>query len=478
MENLKKQRQNKKLNGCDFIISQQVSTFLSDVFFAQDSSQNSTDNVKPSLTIAFSGGLDSCVLLHVLAELRKSVGFQLAAHHVHHGLSSHADTWADFCQATCDRLNVPLIITRANINANSELGIEAAARKARYAILFKHNINFVCTAHHQDDQAETLLLQLARGSGVKGLAAMAPFDSKRKLLRPLLNISRTTLEQYAKHHRLSWVDDESNLNQKFDRNFIRHSILPLLEKQYSAIKQNLARTATHLAEANDLLDTLAEQDAKACFKDGVDANTLFLSPLISLSQSRVNNVLRWWLAQNYVRMPSTSQLQQITQQLLFAKSDADIKIRLTQESFNVNDEKPRELILKRYLHSAYIITGSVASLPIHAVWKNESVIHLSNQSYLKFSQVIGEGFAIKHLNNKQLFIKNRVGGERFKPDLNRPSRSLKVILQTSSIPPWQREQLPLIYLGDTLAIIPNIGVDAHLKATENEIGLLVTSHTK
>lgn len=476
MENSKKQRQNKKINERDDSLSQQVSSFLSDVFSVQNSEQ--TSSVQPILTIAFSGGLDSCVLLHVLAGLRQSVGFLLTAHHVHHGLSIHADAWVDFCQTRCKQLNIPLIISTVNVDSNSCLGVEAAARKARYAALMNQNTGFVCTAHHQDDQAETLLLQLARGAGVKGLAAMAPMDAKRKLLRPLLNTSRTTLESYAKQYQLAWVDDESNLNQKFDRNFMRHSILPIFMRQYPSIKQNLARTAAHLAEANHLLDELAEQDAKACFNDDLTINTLLLPPLIGLSHSRINNVLRWWLAQNDVRMPSTSQLQQITQQLFNAKSDAAIKIRVTQENFSGDDESSPELMLRRYRHCAYLVAETTANAPIDAVWKNEQVIHLPNQSYLSFSQKLGEGIAIKHLNNKQLLIKNRVGGERFKPDLNRPSRSLKVALQTSSVPPWQRAQLPLIYLEDTLAIIPDIGVDAHLKAATDEMGLLVSWHAE
>lgn len=416
MENLKKQRQNKKINAGDNLLSQQVSTFLSEVFSVQNA-------VKPTLTLALSGGLDSCVLLHVLATIRQSAGFHLTAHHVHHGLSINANNWADFCQTICNQLNILLTISTVNINPNSSLGIEAAARKARYSVLMSKSTGFICTAHHQDDQAETLLLQLARGAGVKGLAAMAPIDTKRKLLRPLLNISRANLEHYAKLHQLVWVDDESNLNQQFDRNFMRHSVLPALQQQYPTIKQSLARTAAHLAEANSLLDVLAEQDAKACFTNNQVITQLFLPPLISLSQPRINNVLRWWLAQSHVRMPSTSQLQQITEQLLQAKSDAAIHIKITQENADFDDENPAKLTLKRYQNRAYLIAETVDNLFLDITWKNEPVVHLPNQNTLTFTQKMGEGFAIKYLDNKQLVIKNRVGGERFKPDLNRPSRS-------------------------------------------------------
>ena len=492
MENLKKQRQNKKINAGGNLLSQQVSSFLSDVFSSQNAVKSTLNiqadiqselHIQPTLTLALSGGLDSCVLLHILANIRQSVGFDLTAHHVHHGLSVYANTWADFCQTICDQLNIPLTISTVNINPNSHLGIEAAARKARYSALISKSSGFICTAHHQDDQAETLLLQLARGAGVKGLAAMARVDSKRKLLRPLLNSPRANLESYARLNQLVWVDDESNLNQQFDRNFMRHSILPVLQQQYPAIKQNLARTANHLAEANALLDELAEQDAQACITVNQPISQLFLPPLMTLSQPRINNVLRWWLAKNHVQMPSTSQLQQISVQLLQAKSDAAIHIKLNCESIDNSDETPAELTLKRYQNCAYLIAGNIDNLLLNIAWKNESVIQLPNQGTLTFSQKMGEGFAIKHLINKQLVIKNRVGGERFKPDLNRPSRSLKVLLQMSGVPPWQRERLPLIFMDETLVIVPNIGaeknsqlVDANLKAAADEMGLQVFWH--
>ncbi|MES2500449.1 MAG: tRNA lysidine(34) synthetase TilS, partial [Pseudomonadota bacterium] len=373
MENLKKQRLNKKTNKRDVSLSQQVNTYLSDVFSAQNA-------VNPQLIIALSGGLDSCALLHILATLRHSVGFQLSAHHVHHALSPNADAWADFCQTICNQHDIPLIISRVHVNADSSSGIESAARQVRYRALFSKNTGFICTAHHQDDQAETLLLQLARGAGVKGLAAMAPLDAKRKLLRPLLSISRAELEQYAQQHQLAWIEDESNLNQQFDRNFMRHSILPSLMQQYPAITQNLARSAAHLAEANDLLDELAASDAKACFADNQAISQLLLPPLMLLNQSRINNVLRWWLAQNHVAMPSTTQLQQIAMQLFYAKADAAIKIKVTSENDDIDIQKTAELALRRYQNSAYLVKETRNVLSINTIWNGESIMHFPNQA--------------------------------------------------------------------------------------------------
>ena len=466
MANLKKQSPNKPLQKVSLHrkstaqkhpLLTQLNTFFSTVFLEKNA-------VIPHLVVGFSGGLDSCVLLHLLANLRQTLPFQLSAHHVHHGLSQHADDWADHCEKTCIKLNIPLTISKVNVDINSRLGVEASARKLRYAVLLANDKNFICTAHHQDDQAETLLLQLARGAGVKGLSGMAAVDVTRKLLRPLLNISRAELESYAQQHQLSWVEDDSNSNTQFDRNFMRHTVLPTLMQHYPAIKNTLARTALHLADAESLLDVLATQDAQACLTD-LGKKTLALGPLRQLNLNRINNVLRWWLAQNNMLMPSAEQLRQITQQLLDAKTDAMIKIHLKAEV---------DLTLRRYQDCAYLVPEIVGHPAVDAIWQGEAIHALPNQMQLTFKQELGAGLSLKHLDKQRLTIKTRVGGERIKPDLNRPSRSLKTVMQQAAIPPWQRSQLPLIFVGETLAMIPNFAVEASLKAAANEMGLVVS----
>lgn len=461
IKKLSKNSPSKKSATQKLPLLQQVNTFFTAVFFKNK-------QINPQLVVGLSGGLDSCVLLHVLAQLRQALPFQLSAHHVHHGLSAHADAWADFCQTYCQQLNIPLTVSKVNVNADSGLGIEATARKLRYATLLDSHADFICTAHHQDDQAETVLLQLARGAGAKGLAAMAQIDDKRKLLRPLLDTSRTDLEVYARQHQLTWVEDESNANTQFDRNFVRHALLPIFVQQFPAIKQTLARTAQHLAEADSLLDDLAAQDARDCLTS--DPQKLALTPLMHLNTARINNVLRWWLAQNQALMPSTAQLQQIAQQLLHAKSDATIKIELNSE------DSDSRLTLRRYQNCAYLTSEFPSILSLDYIWQGEEKLQLANQTYLTFCQKVGQGLAIRHLNNKQLKIKNRSGSERFKPDLNRPSRSLKSVLQAAAMPPWLRTQLPLIFLDDSLVLIPNIAVDANYQAQAGEMGLIVEWH--
>jgi len=420
-------------------------------------------HLKPSqrVLLALSGGLDSSLLLHLLAAVKQIIPFELNAMHVHHGLSANADAWADFCTQQCQLLNVPIDIVRVQVDKSSKLGIEAAARQLRYENLFNFKANgiapdFIVTAHHQDDQAETLLLQLFRGAGVKGLASMAVIDESRRLMRPLLDVSRQDLQEYATQNNIQWCDDESNDNTQFERNFVRHEVMPVLENRYPAIKSVLARTASHLAEANDLLDTLAKIDAEALLQN----NSLCLQGLTAFDLPRAKNLLRWWFAKNQLAMPTSEYLTEIIQQLFTAKPDANIHIQL------------QNLSLKRYQQRAYLCPERFTE-PFDMVWNGEPRLQLPNGGKLHFKQVTGAGLALKHGMTK-LRITNREGGERFKPDVLRPTRTLKHLLQDANIPPWQREHLPLIYWHDTLAFVPQIGIAHELQASENESGLEIT----
>jgi tRNA(Ile)-lysidine synthase len=460
MASLKKLPANKSIISKKASLPRQLQAFLADIFLSQK-------RINPKLLLAYSGGLDSTVLLHLLVEINNTIPFKLTAQHVHHGLSANADVWADFCAQVCKKLNVPLSITKVQVS-NIGLGIEAAARAARYQALEhaqeKSDADFILLAHHQDDQAETFLLQLARGAGVKGLAGMAA--QQGKFLRPFLDAPRRALLDYAKQHRLTWIEDESNADTQFDRNFIRHKVLPKLQKQYPAIQQTISRSAQHMASANDLLDELAQNDAKqAGFHIPLKANSyapLSLAHLTTLSENRVNNCLRWWLAQNGAQMPSAQQLQQISQQLMHAKLDANIAIKVSES-----------LTLRRYQNNAYLVQDCSPNAPINLLWQGEEEIILTNKTKLIFSKQMGQGISLRKIENAKLRIKFREGSERFLPELGRPRRSLKVMLQNHEMPPWQRDQLPLIFMDETLVMIPNVGVAADFKASSAENGLLV-----
>jgi tRNA(Ile)-lysidine synthase len=425
-----------------------------------------TDCLKPQqrLLLALSGGLDSCVLLHLLVNAKATFGFELQALHVHHGLSVNADQWANFCVDQCRKLQVPCEVIHVQVAKNSGLGIENAARRLRYETLFNYHSNglkpdFVLTAHHQDDQAETLLLQMLRGAGVKGLAAMAAEDNSRGLLRPLLDISRQELHDYAVQQGLSWCEDESNSDSKFERNFLRNEVMPLLTSRYPALKPTLARTAAHLAEANDLLDNLAMLDVMPLD----DGKSLCIQGLIQLTEARAKNGLRWWLAKNGMAMPSADQLQEMLKQLLDARPDAKVTIQVYVQDFVQTRN------IKRYQQRAYLVEP-VPPLTYDVLWQGEPEIELPDRSRLVFNETKGTGLAVKHGLTK-LRVTNRKGGERFKPNSLKPTRTLKHLLQEANIPPWQREQLPLIYWQDSLAYVPGIGIAHELQAAEDEPSL-------
>ena len=417
---------------------------------------SSTVHAGQTLLLAFSGGLDSRVLLQLLAELRPHSGFNLRAMHVHHGLSPNADEWADFCRAACAKLAVPLQIVRVSIPRDSGLGLEATARVARYRALLDDAADYVLLAHHQDDQSDTVLLQLLRGAGLKGLSAMAAVDEERRLLRPLLHISRAELEAYAKQQGLQWIEDESNADIAYDRNYCRHQIFPVLLMRFPTAKLTLARSATHMAEAAQLLDELAALDAKAHLRD----QQLDLTGLASMPEPRARNLLRWWLSANQQSLPSTSRLQEALRQLLSAKPDATIKVALGNG------------LLRRYQGFAYL-EPNVPSQPISMVWQGEADLCLPDNSHLIFARQMGCGLAFERLGIHKLRISHRLGGERFKPDLMRPTRTLKHLLQEAHMPPWLRERLPLIYSEDTLAVVPGIGVACELQAKQGEPGLVI-----
>lgn len=412
--------------------------------------------------VAFSGGLDSSVLLHLLSAQKALLGYKLEAMHVHHGLSPNADYWSAFCKKTCLALNVPIKIVNVEVAKDSGIGTEAAARHARYEALSQSDADIIVLAHHQDDQAETLIIQLLRGSGVKGLAAMPMMDSERRLFRPLLTISREELLQYATVHQLAWVEDESNQDQRYDRNYLRHALMPVIERRFKAAKKVLARTAGHMAESAELLDDLAAMDAACTGLSERDIKQRLPLPCLQkLSLPRARNLLRWWLALNQLDMPSAARLEEMLSQLLSARADAMIGVKINADTQ-----------LRRYQNDVYIESRH-NPLPISLSWTGQSRIDLPDGSELIFEKHIGQGLAIERLGIDKLRIASRDGGERFRPDANRPTRTLKHLLQEANIPPWERTKLPLIYSQDELVVVPGIGIAAGLEATAHEAGLLI-----
>jgi len=416
--------------------------------------------------------MDSVVLLHLLHTLASRFNWQLSALHVHHGISPNADVWADFCSGICAQHGIPLHIERVDISGlRDEHGIEAAARKLRHAAFASLSCDVVALAHHADDQAETLLLQLLRGAGVKGVAAMPvlshvegpllkPSTSHtHATLRPLLDIPRGQLLEYAQQHALSWVEDESNADDRYPRNFLRHRLLPLLEQRFPAYRDTLTRGARHFAEASELLDELAQQDAQGA--EG--ATTLELSVLRQLSNSRAKNLLRYWLHKQGAPMPQNVQLDEILKQLLDAREDAAMSV-----DFGC-------LEVKRYQDKAYVMRDLGAfDQNLILPWHGESDLEWpALNSRLIFTQTQGKGISLARLQSAPVTLRLRNGGETLRPHATAATRSLKNLLQEHRVPPWRRERLPLLYCGDELVSVVGVAVAAGFHASDSEPGLVV-----
>lgn len=277
-----------------------------------------------SVVVGFSGGLDSTVLLDAAHRVATDAGLALSALHVHHGLSANADAWADSCRRACAKLKVPLTVLRVDVARRTGEGLEAAARVARHRTLAESSADWILLAHHADDQAETLLHNLLRGAGVRGAAAMP--ESRGRLLRPLLGLPRKALLAYAQARRLTWIEDESNADSRYTRNFLRNEILPRMASRFPTAGERLAAAAARFSEANALLEDLAELDLHG----NPPEFPLPLELIRELSDARAKNLLRALLAWHDVQAPDQSRLDEFVRQLRTAGRDRRPRIDLAR----------------------------------------------------------------------------------------------------------------------------------------------------
>ena len=395
----------------------------------------------PAWHIAFSGGLDSTVLLHLLAALAKTATLPpLSAVHVHHGLQPVADAWPSHCQVVCDSLGVPLRIMRVQVQPGSSL--ERAARDARYQA-FAEVVGageVLLTGQHRDDQAETLLFRLLRGAGVRGLAAMPAHRplAAGHLVRPLLDVSRVELEAYAHEHQLKWIEDPSNADLRFSRNYLRHRVLPTLTERWPQAVPGLTRTAEHLSEAQGLLDELAVLDLHAADQPSafpwLPLPSLALAPLRELSDARQRNALRHWLAP-LTRLPDTDHWAS-WYSLRDARNDA-------QPSWRLADGELHRCGARIWWLPSNGAEFSDATLS----WSDpQNPLELPGNGQLRFIGKAPEG---------PLVVRYRQGGEIIEVP-GRGRRDLKRLLNECGLPGFIRGRLPLLYQGEQLLAVPSL----------------------
>jgi tRNA(Ile)-lysidine synthase len=421
------------------------------------------------IVIGLSGGVDSVVLLDVMAKLSTDMRFKLSAVHVNHGISKNAAEWGHFCCRLCYSYGIPIFVSYVKVTRAAGMSLEAIAREKRYQVFNRlradgmGTVDYLVLAQHRNDQAETLLLQLFRGAGVRGLSAM-PLCRKQlsetapQILRPLLDVSRDSIEVYAEQRQLQWIHDESNDSIQFSRNFLRHKVLPVLREKFPGYAQALQRTSRHMAEATELLNELAEQDAQHCVVSG----RLDIVRLRELSVSRARNLLRYILWQRDIRPPSAIRLEEILRQLRDANSDTRLHV-----TFGTHE-------IRAYRGQVYIEAINKQSIKdLQQAWEGESVLRLEEWGgSIHFKRIQGQGLSQGKLMQAPVIIRARQGGEHYKPDCHRPRRSLKNLLQEALIPPWSRYTLPLLFCGEKLVWVPGIGIDCEFQAVPEEMGVV------
>jgi len=422
------------------------------------SSRKSQQSPKPGkrIAVALSGGLDSVVLLDTVCKTHAEN--DIYAFHIHHGLQKPADEWLIFCEKLAKQYRAHFDFRLLHLNTEEAKGnIEARARAGRYEALTdlceEYGIADLLLAHHQNDQAETVLLQLLRGSGVAGLSGM---PTSRKianqgarnqgitLWRPLLDQSRQELEAYAKEHKLKWIEDPSNQDRKYRRNAIRKDIIPKLEKIQPEALANMARSAQLLGEAQTLLNRLAQQDGKTIFNKG----QLRVVPLVTLAKDDLpaaNNILRYWLQTQQLAMPSQERLEAWWRDLNNVKADANLEWQ--------HDEK------KIYLWRGMLQVANGGE----GRWTIKTLPATSKQlglpaDWVKAAQA-----------NNQIILKERLGSEKIQIKPKTPRKTLKNLFQEANVPPWER-QAPLLYIGDELIAVAGIGISyPHLTVTGKRV---------
>ncbi|HSO82208.1 tRNA lysidine(34) synthetase TilS [Thiocapsa sp.] len=394
--------------------------------------------------VAFSGGTDSTALLHAAAPRPDHSPGTLRAIHIDHGLHPDSPRWSEHCRGICQTLGVPLVVRCLNLKPIPGESLEATAREARYRTLADvlRPGDLMLTAHNQDDQAETLLLALLRGSGVHGLAAM-PREAKLgqgRLVRPLLDLPRASLEQYVRAYGLSWIEDPSNASDRMDRNYLRNSVVPLLRTRWPGLSATLSRSAGHCAEAARLVDGLASELMASCA--GAHPGTLGIRALGALERSRRKAVLRLWLRRRGFALPDRRHLARILDEVIPARADADplvawsgCEVRRYRDDLFALDPLPQS-------SGALTLRRAPSGLP--------PVLELpTGLGWLQWEDT-SDGSAPAPT------VRFGVTGLSCRPSPTSRRRTLKNLFQEAGIPRWLRPYVPLVFSGDDLIAVAGV----------------------
>ncbi len=409
-----------------------------------------------SIWLAYSGGVDSHVLLHLLATAEPAFSTMHVVH-VNHGLQQQSQQWAVHCENTCQQFGLPFHLINAEVKDIDDLGLEAAARQARYQAFqsLVPSDAVLLTAQHQHDQAETLLLQLLRGAGPKGLAAMAYQSQMNDLtvIRPLLATSQLDIEAYADLHKLNWVDDPSNQNTDFNRNYIRHQLWPLIEQRWPSAAKTLSRSSRLCAEADSLISEIAQQDLKTV----QDKDALNIELLLQLSLVRQRNCLRYFMQQQQFSLPSETVLQQIIESVCHAADDALPQVKW--QNYEAKRYQNYLYLQPQQVEQKYLSNYTVNSHQDLMLNDTDCLTWVKSKKGIKASLI-----------EAGLTVKFRQGGEKIQLAGKQHHQSLKNLFQEWHVPPWQRARTPLLFDGEELIAVVGQAIAQQAIASTDEAG--------
>jgi tRNA(Ile)-lysidine synthase len=401
-----------------------------------------------TIYLGYSGGMDSHVLLHLLAQSRFHQ--QVCAVHIHHGLQNEADEWGEHCRRQAERLKIRYQLIYVDASPENRQSPEEAARNARYTafreLVQQHDV--LMLAQHREDQLETVLLQLFRGAGVAGLAGMPERKvfGQGLMIRPLLDVAQQTLRQYARKHQLNWIEDPSNQCLNFERNFLRQQIIPQLKQHWPGLDKTVSRSARHCATTDGLMHSVTLSHYQAVCDEKEVA--LDIAALQALSAGWRNQVLRYWFKQAGLNYPSETILQQIQTDIIDARQDATPQISTQQHQ------------VRRYRGKLYLVAEQIIEAKKIWCWQDTTQsLPLDNGKQLEII-LANSGIPVSVWEKACITVGYRQGGEKIRLPGRKGRHELKKLFQEAGVPPWLRNQIPLIYIDDQLAAVANYWISA------------------
>lgn len=432
-------------------------SILSAIEFLRDKLQTESQVPrKPKLLLAFSGGCDSTLLVTLCHRLSKKIPLDLCALYVHHGLSKNADQWGEFCKAICGQFDIPFSMRHVRVD-KTKGGVEAGARQARYDAIFalgkEIEADAVLTAHHRDDQLETFLIQWIRGTGIEGLIGMPRVKTSEPIpvVRPFLDFTRVQIEEAAKALQLQWIEDESNEDTAYLRNAIRHKILPELDKIRPGWKSAAARSIDNLAEDAKIIEEAVREDLQAVSQAGAIDQEKFNT----LSLSLRHQVLRAFLQEKGFSTLQKSRLNELIRQIEFS----------SQVSSLIYSEGIKELRLCKGKLFTRIKPEETEAQEVELSWRGEMELNIPEFKGTLIFSTANKGIPATELQKGPLILSKRKGGECLKLTERRPSKPLKQLFQQAQIPDFERERLPLLWLGGKLIFVAGLGMDVRSLST-------------